>query len=273
MLSLSQTRELLARLGHQPNKTYGQNYLIDANIVRKSLTMSGLRPGEAVVEVGPGLGTLTRALLQAGAEVWAVEADKAMFRYLQDGVVPHSDGRLHLLQGDAVQSPRAGLPEERAHYRVIANLPYAISTPWLEQLLAGALPESITVMVQRETAERLMAEAGTKRYGAVSIFLQSLYRQAALHPVARTCFYPAPEVDSVLLHLQQHPQGYVFTAAQRAVIRKIFTQRRKQIGGIIRRLPEAAELSSWLTGQSGYGVDAQSRPEQIPLQAWQSILR
>src|SRR5882672_10400962 len=101
------TRELLARLGHEPKRFLGQNFLVDGNIVRKSLELAGVAPGDAVVEIGPGLGTLTSALLEAGAEVWAVEKDRQLHAHLLATLVP-AHPRLHLLEGDAVEHPLAG---------------------------------------------------------------------------------------------------------------------------------------------------------------------
>ena len=97
-LSPTATRELLAKLGHQPKRFLGQNFLVDGNIVRKSLELAGVVPGDAVVEIGPGLGTLTSALLAAGAEVWAVEKDRNLHLHLEETLLPNSAGRLHLLE-------------------------------------------------------------------------------------------------------------------------------------------------------------------------------
>src|ERR1700741_2593018 len=102
-LSPTATRDLLARLGHQPKRFLGQNFLIDGNIVRKSIELAGLSAGDRVVEVGPGLGTLTSALLEAGVEVWAVEKDSALHAHLAQTLVPQFPGRFHLAEGDAVE--------------------------------------------------------------------------------------------------------------------------------------------------------------------------
>ncbi|HYP17587.1 MAG TPA: rRNA adenine N-6-methyltransferase family protein, partial [Opitutus sp.] len=101
-LTPTATRELLAQLGHQPKRVLGQNFLVDGNIVRKSLELAGVQPGDRVVEIGPGLGTLTSALLEAGAEVWAVEKDRTMHEHLATTLVPRFPSTFHLLEGDAV---------------------------------------------------------------------------------------------------------------------------------------------------------------------------
>lgn len=271
MLSLTQTRKLLEELGHSPRKALGQNYLIDANIVQKSLYLAQVQAGDAIVEVGPGLGTLTRPLLQAGASVYAVEADPTMYRYQAERLQPEFPDRLYVVQADAVRQPLAGLPPDiraTGSFKIVANLPYAISTPWLEQVLAGSLPSCITVMLQKEAADRFLAEPGTKAFGAVSIFLQAAYKRASAHPVARTCFHPAPKVDSMIAHFERLPQPRRFAPETRRAIRQIFTQRRKQIGGLIRRLDSDVPLAPWLESVAELGVTPQSRPEQVPLAAW-----
>src|SRR6187549_1474658 len=108
-LTPTATRELLARLGHQPKRFLGQNFLVDGNIVRKSLDLADVQPGDTVVEIGPGLGTLTTALLEAGATVWAVEKDRALHAHLEAELLPRYPNQFHLLEGDAVEHPLAAL--------------------------------------------------------------------------------------------------------------------------------------------------------------------
>ena len=170
-LSPTETRALLERLGHRPRHTLGQNFLVDGNIVRKSLELARVGPGDRVVEIGPGLGTLTAALLAAGAEVWAVERDAALHRHLAASLAPEFPGRLHLIEGDAMDLPLAGL--EAGEFKIVANLPYAIATPWLDAVLEGALPQRMVLMLQREAAQRYTARPGGKSFGAISVFLQS----------------------------------------------------------------------------------------------------
>src|SRR5882672_6825560 len=162
-LTPSSTRDLLAKLGHQPKRYLGQNFLVDGNIVRKSLALAEIAPGDTVVEIGPGLGTLTTALLEAGADVWAVERDRVLFEHLAESLAPKFPEYCHLLEGDAVEKPLAGLTEMwagcphpasailrgegtpprssvAADFKIVANLPYAISTPWMDAVLSGPLP-------------------------------------------------------------------------------------------------------------------------------------
>jgi 16S rRNA (adenine1518-N6/adenine1519-N6)-dimethyltransferase len=270
-LTLTGTRELLARLGHSPKRFLGQNYLIDGNIVRKSVELGAVAPGDTVVEVGPGLGTLTSALLAAGAEVFAVEKDTTMAAHLRATLAVEHPGKLHLIEEDAVEHPIADLPPERAvAFKVVANLPYAISTPWMDAVLGGSLPQRMVLMLQQEAAQRYVAQPGTKQFGAISIFIQSAFVTEPGHKVPATCFYPAPDVESYLLNLVRRPAPFIFDPAVKRVIRECFQQRRKQIGSLLRsKLPDGG--AAWLTLLPQAGLDARARPEQIPVALWQQL--
>jgi 16S rRNA (adenine1518-N6/adenine1519-N6)-dimethyltransferase len=269
-LTPKSTRELLARLGHEPKRFLGQNFLVDGNIVRKSIELGGVTTGDAVVEIGPGLGTLTGALLEAGAEVWAVERDRTLHAHLADTLAAENP-RLHLLEGDAVEHPLAGLPPERAGaFKIVANLPYAIATPWLDEVLSGPLPERMVLMLQQEAAERYVAPPGSKNFGAISIFLQAAYTVAPGHRVDGSCFFPQPDIESCLLHLVRLPEPFTFSPDTKTVIRACFQQRRKQIGGLLRdKLPD--DGAAWLARLAGAGLDRTTRPEQIPVALWREL--
>ncbi|WP_043582173.1 16S rRNA (adenine(1518)-N(6)/adenine(1519)-N(6))-dimethyltransferase RsmA [Geminisphaera colitermitum] len=281
-LSPSATRELLARLGHTPKRFLGQNFLVDGNIVRKSLELAAVSAGDTVVEVGPGLGTLTRALLIAGANVWAVEKDAALYAHLAATLAPEFPGTLHLMEGDAVEFPLAGLKPAAAaatgtgsgsDFKIVANLPYAISTPWMDAVLSGPLPLRMVLMLQLEAAQRYVAQPGSKLFGGISILLQSAFEVAPGHRVSGACFHPRPDVDSCLLHLVRRAQPYVFRAETKALIRACFQQRRKQIRPLLRgRLPDDGR--AWLaTLEATTGLGGNARPEEIPVPAWQALDR
>lgn len=268
-LSPSETRDLLARLGHHPKRFLGQNFLVDGNIVRKSLELADVRAGDAIVEVGPGLGTLTGALLETGAEVWAVEKDRTLHAHLAENLLPRFP-TFHLLEGDAVEHPLADLPPARASagFKVVANLPYAIATPWLDAVLEGPLPDRLVLMLQQEAAQRYTATAGTKSFGAISIFLQAAYETAPGHKVPAACFFPRPDVESHLLHLVRRPQPFVFPATIKALIRSCFQQRRKQIGALLRSRTPTPLHPRWRELLAAHGLSELARPEAIPVDWW-----
>lgn len=271
-LSPTETRDLLARLGHTPKRFLGQNFLVDGNIVRKSLELAGIQASDTVVEVGPGLGTLTSALLATGATVYAVEKDRGLHAHLTETLLPSYPGTFHLLEGDAMEHPLADLPAERAAagFKIVANLPYAISTPWMDAVLEGPLPSRMVLMLQREAADRYAAGHGGKEFGAISIFLQAAFNIDPGHKVSAACFHPRPDVDSYLLNLSAKQQPFLFEPTIKALIRSCFQQRRKQIGSLLRgRLPD--DGAAWISSLAPHGFTHQARPEQIPWQLWTSL--
>ncbi len=272
-LTPSATRDLLAKLGHLPKRFLGQNFLVDGNIVRKSLELAQIAAGDVVVEVGPGLGTLTSALLTDGAEVWAVEKDRTLHAHLEETLVVEFPATFHLLEGDAIEHPLAALPADRsARFKVVANLPYAISTPWMDAVLSGPLPERLVLMLQQEAAQRYAAAHGSKQFSAISIFLQSAYDIAPGHKVASGCFYPKPDIESYLLHLVRKPEPFIFTPETKALIRACFQQRRKQIGSLLRQnIADSSLATAWLAVLAAAGLSPQTRPEDIPAPLWTQL--
>jgi 16S rRNA (adenine1518-N6/adenine1519-N6)-dimethyltransferase len=268
-------------LEHLPNKKLGQNFLVDGNIVRKSIELAEISAESTVVEIGPGLGTLTRAILSTGATLWAVERDTTLAEHLRLNFSnelapsPQPPGRppnLQLITGDCLDYPLAGLPPKQAEtgYKIVANLPYAISTPWMDAVLAGPLPERMVLMLQKEAGDRYAAPHGSKTFGAISIFLQSAFTVHSKHLVSAQCFHPAPKIDSVLLRLDRKPDAIRFSPAARECIRRIFTQRRKQLGALCKRDPQP-EARAWFDQLLEQGVTPTIRPEELPIQDWQRL--
>ncbi|MGZ0656524.1 16S rRNA (adenine(1518)-N(6)/adenine(1519)-N(6))-dimethyltransferase RsmA [Coraliomargarita sp. W4R53] len=272
-LSPTATRELLNQLEHLPNKKLGQNFLVDGNIVRKSIELAEIDEHSAVVEVGPGLGTLTRAILASGASLWAVERDSTLSEHLRTNVLPEQ-ARLHLIEGDCLDYPIAELPEERAKsgYKIVANLPYAVSTPWMDAVLSGPLPQRMVLMLQKEAADRYVASHGSKTFGAISIFLQSAYHMHSKHLVSAQCFHPAPKVDSVLLRLDLKEEAVHFPKEVRECIRRIFTLRRKQLGSLCKKEARPG-ISNWFDHLVAKGYSPSIRPEEITYQDWCELLK
>ena len=175
--------------------------------------------------------------------------------------------------GDAVDHPLADLektPLPAVGFKIVANLPYAIATPWFDGVLGGPLPTLLVLMLQQEAAQRYTAKPGTKSVGAISIFLQSAYAVSPGHKVPASCFHPRPDIESYLLNLVLRPVPFIFSPAAKALIRSCFQQRRKQIGSLLRaRLPDGG--AAWLEHLRAAGLSAQSRPEDIPPALWQRL--
>ncbi|MDR2844654.1 MAG: 16S rRNA (adenine(1518)-N(6)/adenine(1519)-N(6))-dimethyltransferase RsmA [Puniceicoccales bacterium] len=277
--SLQQTRALLAALGHSPRRPLGQNFLVDANIVRKSLQLASVSSGDVVVEIGAGLGTLTGALLAAGAVVHAVECDATLARHLREWLVPLYPKTFFLTEGDAMEFPLAGLPtapmgagNAAGDFKIVANLPYAISTPWMDAVLAGPVPSEMVLMLQRETAERFTARPGSKAFGGISVALDAACERAPGHKVPSGCFFPPPQVDSYLLHLRRRATPRRLHPETRRFIRALFLHRRKQLGAILKKLPDApAVAQAWLERLGEWDASPQTRPEAVPFAAWYAL--
>jgi 16S rRNA (adenine1518-N6/adenine1519-N6)-dimethyltransferase len=271
ILSPSETRRELERLKHRPDGRLGQNFLVDGNIVRKSLRLAAIEPGETVVEIGPGLGTLTYALLEAGAIVYAIELDRLLYQYLNDTLVPTFPDRLHLSQGDAVKVPLAEVSASGdGGFKIVANLPYAISTPWMAAVLTGRLPQRMVLMLQAETASRFIAPHGSKSFSPISILLQSAFLPAESHRVSPNCFHPRPEVGSTLIRMDLKPDPIRLASESMDMIRGLFRQRRKQIGSLLKPVPPGI-ATPFLAALESAGLSSRTRPEAIPLPLWHHL--
>ena len=271
-LTPAQTLSILQSLGHHPNKKLGQNFLIDKNIVKKSIALSQVNEDDHIIEVGPGLGTLSSAILETGATLYAVEKDKTLAQYLNENLVPRFPDTFHLLNADALDHPLAELPENITNFKIVANLPYAIATPWLESIINDPLPLNLTLMLQKEAADRFCAPHGSKAFAPISIFLNSAFNPVTTHKVSRHCFYPEPNVDSTLLLLEKKPSPFIFKPTTRHLIRAFFTQRRKQIQSLCKQQPEPNPLNAWLNIlNNDFNLPPSTRPESIPIPAWQKL--
>jgi 16S rRNA (adenine1518-N6/adenine1519-N6)-dimethyltransferase len=271
LLTPGRVRALLDRHGLRPSKALGQHYLADPNTARKVVRLAGVRPGETVVEVGPGLGSLTLALREAGAEVVAVEADARLLPALAEAL--GDDPLVRVAVADALRVDLGALAP--AAGALVANLPYNIAATLVLRVLAGTPRiEHQTVMVQREVGERLAARPGTAAYGAASAKVAALAEARVLAPVSRRVFVPEPHVDSVLVGLdrRQHPamQGLAYAQVAR-VIDAAFAQRRKILRNTLRGLGlDAAGVED--LGRAA-GVDLAERAERLGIEQFAALAR
>ncbi len=272
MHTISELRLLLDSLGHRPKKSLGQNFLVDGNILEKCVAWADICHGDAVVEIGAGLGTLTQALLEAGAEVFAVERDERLAQYLTETLGRRFKRSFFLKIADAVRFPLAGLPEGRQHYCIVANLPYAIITPWLDGVLSSPiLPEKMVLMLQKEAADRLLANHGSKAYSPMSIFLNGLFECTQRYVVSRECFFPRPAVTSELVLLTRKTTQVRFPKDIRDWIRAVFSQRRKQLRNALNNAanPLLSQLFTDALHANGYQLT--DRAEDIPYAVWAAL--
>ncbi|MFG2244537.1 16S rRNA (adenine(1518)-N(6)/adenine(1519)-N(6))-dimethyltransferase RsmA [Spirillospora sp. NPDC048823] len=272
LLGPADVRELAERLGIRPTKTLGQNFVIDANTVRRIVRAAGLSPGDVVIEVGPGLGSLTLALLPAVRRVVAVEIDAALAAELPataEARAPGLAARLEVVHADAMKITHLPGPEPTA---LVANLPYNVAVPVVLHLLA-TLPSlrSALVMVQAEVADRMVAPPGGRIYGVPSVKLAWFGAARRAGAVGRAVFWPAPNVDSGLVAFtRREPPTTTATREQVfAVIDAAFGQRRKTL---------RAALAGWAGSPAAAeealraaGVDPRARGEALDVAAFARI--
>ncbi len=239
------TIAILQKYDFNFQKKFGQNFLIDANILENIIMAAGVNKDDCVLEIGPGIGTMTQYLCENAREVVAVEIDKKLIPILQEDTLSSYDNitiiNEDILKVDVnaiVQKKNGGKP-----IKVVANLPYYITTPIIMGLFESHVPlESITIMVQKEVAERMQVGPGTKDYGALSLAVQYYAKPEVMMTVPASCFMPRPNVDSAVIKLTRHEHPPVQVQDEKLmfnIIRAAFNQRRKTL---VNSLNNAANL-------------------------------
>jgi len=227
-------KKIMGNSGLKFNKSLGQNFLIDDEVLAKTIKASGVNEGYGVIEIGPGIGTLTAELAENAGKVVAIELDRQIAEYLKTAFVAYKN--VEIIQGDALKLNLNDIISEHLNGMpvvVVANLPYYITTPLIMKFLEEALPlESITVMIQKEVAERIVAEANTKDYGALSVAVQFYATPEIIVLVPPECFMPAPKVTSAIIKIdiKNHIKPQVSHVNKFfKVIKAAFGQRRKTL--------------------------------------------
>jgi len=264
LTSPSVIRGLLNGLGHRPNKGLGQNYLIDSNILGIIVAAAEISESDQLLEIGPGLGALTQALLATGANVTAIEKDKTMVRHLN-----HTFEGVVLQEADVLDVDLNNLFAGGVN-KIIANLPYSVGSRFIVNALeATPLPERMVFLVQKEVADRLTAQPGGKAFGPLAIWSQLNYEVKAIKKVSPNCFLPAPKVWSAVVQFQKRsaPLAEVTDYEQfKRLVKTTFTQRRKQMGSNLRK-----NLPEFFQGLEKCGIDPTTRPEQIAITQWVAL--
>lgn len=264
LTSPSIIKALLDSLGHRPNKGLGQNYLIDSNILGIIIEAARIVPSDQLLEIGPGLGALTQALLATGAKLTAIEKDRTMSAHLRE----HFQG-LELLDADVLDINLNELFAGGIN-KIIANLPYSVGSRFIVNALeASPLPERMVFMIQKEVADRLTAQPGGKEYGPLAIWSQLNYEVKCIKNVSPTCFMPAPKVWSAVVRFEKRaaPLAEVTNYERfKKLIKLSFTQRRKQIGSNLRK-----NHPEFFQGLEKCGIDPAARPEQISIKQWAAL--
>jgi 16S rRNA (adenine1518-N6/adenine1519-N6)-dimethyltransferase len=259
-LSRPAVRDLLTSRGLAPRRDLGQNFVVDPNTVRRIAHLAAVGPGDQVVEIGAGLGSLTLALAETGADVTAIEVDHGLVRALAE-VVGDLD-RVTVVEADAMTVDWANLLGDHDHWVLVANLPYNVATPLVADLL-DRVPaiDRMLVMVQREVAERLAAGPGSAAYGAVSVKVTYWADARIVGEVPASVFVPRPNVDSALVAITRRPPPDVPAERLFALVRAAFAQRRKMLRRSLRDVvtPEQFAVAA---------VEPTARPEELGLDDW-----
>ena len=258
------TRHILKSFGLHASKRLGQNFLVDGAVVKDIVAAAEIVAGDRVLEIGPGIGTLTQGLLEAGAHVTAVELDKKLPAVLAETLASYD--HLRVVPGDILKTDIRALMENQP-FKVAANLPYYITTPILLALLEQHLPIThIVTMVQKEVAERMIAAPGSKIYGALSVAVQYHTEPRIVREVAPRSFIPAPEVASAVIACRKREKPPVEVEDERMffrVVRAAFGQRRKTLANAL--LGVGASKTAVRRALEEAGIDAQRRGETLRL--------
>lgn len=268
--SLQVTNHILHRFKLRADKKLGQNFLIDEDIVRRIVEVAELTPEDKVLEVGPGIGTLTQGLAESGADVVAVELDKRLLPVLDVTLEGYDNVRIvngDILKVDIMQEVGAET------FKVCANLPYYITTPIIFALLEKRLPmERLVAMVQKEVAERMAAQPGGREYGALSVAIQYFTEPEIAFIVPPTSFIPAPAVDSAVIVCKRRKQPSVQVCDEALffrVVKAAFSMRRKMLNNALKNMGISSEqCAKWLELA---GIDGKRRGETLTLEDFAAL--
>ena len=260
--------------GHRAKRSLGQNFLIDPNLQRRIVEALDPAPDDEVLEIGPGLGALTRHLAPRVGRLTLAELDRDLAARLR--VEYAADPRIRVIEGDVLDLPLEEVTEDPARLKVIGNIPYNITTPILFSLLERRpRPRMIVLMVQREVAERIVAAPGGKTYGALAVGVQSVAAAERVLQVGRNAFRPAPDVDSSVVRIVPRQPAQLEPATEealRVLTRRAFGQRRKQFQRILRD-QYGLDADGIAALESRTGLDLRTRPETVPPEQFIALAR
>jgi len=266
-LTRTQVKDLLQKYDINPRKSLGQNFVVEPNTIRQIIELASIEADDFVIEVGPGIGSLTSSLLEVAGHVTAIEVDDALVRVLTDLLRPE-DNRFRLVNADVMNlDVNELLAARNESWNLVANLPYNISVPLICDFLERVpVITKMTVMVQREVAERLVAKTGEKAFGLPSLKIQYFAEVKKIADVPPSVFLPKPKVDSSLVQIERR-EKYVTSANYDVLFelaKRSFSQRRKMLR---RSLKETFDLNDFESA----GIDPTQRAEDITLEEWAAL--
>ena len=250
-------------MSHRARRRFGQNFLVDRTVIDRIVRAIAPRPGDRFMEIGPGHGALTVPLLEAGAEITAIELDRDLAASLAERL--GGEDRFRCVQADALDADFTALADGTA-FRLVGNLPYNISTPVLFHVLSQRLPQDMHVMLQREVVERICAAPGSRTYGRLSVMIQNACAPETLLDVPPECFEPAPRVHSAVLRLvpRTRPLARAPSSVLDRVVRAAFSQRRKTLRNSLSHLLDADTIAA-------AGIDPGARAETLTTEEFDAL--
>lgn len=269
LYSPKQIRETLDKYGFKFSKSLGQNFLIDGNIVRKIVTEANITKNDYVLEIGPGMGTLTEELAINAKKVVAVELDKKLLPILDETLEPYDN--VEVVHGDILKIDVNSLIEEKlagGPIKVVANLPYYVTTPIIGNLIENDLNlDSIIVMVQKEVAERMSARPGSKSYGSLSIFVNFYSEPKIVVKVPKTVFMPQPKIDSAVIKLEIKKNLPDIDREQFfKIVKAAFSKRRKTILNALSTYGFSLDKETIKEALESSGIKPEERAENISVE-------
>ena len=267
-MNANDVKSTLGRLGIKPNKLKGQNFLIDDSVLDKIIEAAEITAGAKVVEIGPGLGALTSRLLSAGADIVAIEQERAFVEYLRD----HFSGQtLDVICDNAVlKIPDLRLPDR---YKVVANLPYSITSPVINTFLTkmATVPERMVLLIQYEVAQRLMAPPGDADRGILTVVVEAIGQMSIVTKVPNTAFSPPPKVESAVIRFDARPlSDRIDVTTLMPLVKAGFSKKRAKVINSLAmalRLPKEEIVKACLKA----GIDSNYRAEDLTIDDWKKL--
>lgn len=267
---MSNTRELVEKYQFRFTKSLGQNFLVDQNIVRDIVRGAEVSKEDYVIEIGPGVGTLTKELLKEAASVTAIELDDKLLPILKEELKEYEN--FHLIHGDATKVQLDAVYPGK-EIKLVANLPYYVTTPIITKILNDKVAfSSLTIMIQKEVAERMDAVPGTKDYGSLSVLVQYYCDTKIVRSVPPESFMPRPKVDSTVIRLTklEKPRAHVEDEALFfKIVRMVFTMRRKTLSNNLKSLGYTREFIEEVLEAAG--IDLKARGETLSVEKFAEL--
>lgn len=270
-MTLSEMRQVLTERGIQLTKSLGQNFLHDANQLKRIADAAELSTEDKVLEIGPGLGPLTELLVQRAGEVFAIERDARLVEFLKERF--SSERKLKVLHADALKYLQ-GEESDWNDWKLVANLPYSVGSPILVELAQAKLPPKLmTVTLQLEVVQRLIAEVDSDDYGLLTLLVQLNYEPGGLFKIPSGSFFPAPDVDSACVTLKRRDPMLLTDELQKVfvkIVKRSFSQRRKMMMKLLRQDWPADRVAAAF---SAVGISESARAEVVSLDQYVTLTR